>query len=281
MLAAQILGYRKLGLASLADIFFGLKLSKGGQKFNWSKRPLPEDKLAYAAGDTRFLEELAGRLEKKLEEKGRREWHRQLCRDLVESTRTDRPAKKPGKIWRIKGWKDCGREELAYLRGFWQWREGEARKADRPPFKIMGNYRLLELARWAAAHPKKPIESGPKLPRDCRGDRLAALRRTREKLDKLKPDQWPPRRPKTIRKHPPLSEKQALRVKAIRSAAARLAHRMEIPPSVLASRAAVEDIVRAGVETAGEIREASGITLFQARILASKIQNIMDTNSNK
>ncbi len=40
MLAAQLLGRQRIGLASLLEDHFGVQLDKNGQKANWSKRPL-------------------------------------------------------------------------------------------------------------------------------------------------------------------------------------------------------------------------------------------------
>ena len=39
MLAAQLLGRQRIGLASLLEDHFGVQLDKDGQKANWSKRP--------------------------------------------------------------------------------------------------------------------------------------------------------------------------------------------------------------------------------------------------
>src|ERR671935_248197 len=49
MLAAQLLGLPRIGLASLLDQHFGVALDKDGQKANWSKRPLTAKLLNYAA----------------------------------------------------------------------------------------------------------------------------------------------------------------------------------------------------------------------------------------
>jgi ribonuclease D len=55
MLAAQLLGLQRIGLASLLDQHFAVALDKDGQKANWSKRPLTPKLLNYAAIDVWHL----------------------------------------------------------------------------------------------------------------------------------------------------------------------------------------------------------------------------------
>ena len=59
MLAAQALGYEKIGLAVLVERSCGVLLSKEGQKADWSRRPLSEKLLRYASDDTKYLEAVA------------------------------------------------------------------------------------------------------------------------------------------------------------------------------------------------------------------------------
>ena len=55
MLAAQLLGLQRIGLASLLEQHFGVALDKDGQKANWSKRPITPKLLNYAALDVWHL----------------------------------------------------------------------------------------------------------------------------------------------------------------------------------------------------------------------------------
>ncbi len=55
MLAAQILGRKKLGLDSLLEQIVGIKVNKKYQRADWGKRPLSNDMLQYAQMDTHYL----------------------------------------------------------------------------------------------------------------------------------------------------------------------------------------------------------------------------------
>jgi hypothetical protein len=71
MLAAQLLGRSRIGLASLIEDNFGVKLDKDGQKANWSRRPITQKLLDYAALDVWYLPALRDILTRELKRLGR------------------------------------------------------------------------------------------------------------------------------------------------------------------------------------------------------------------
>ena len=85
MIAAQILGYDRMGYADLVEKHCGIKLSKAEQKADWSRRPLEEKLIVYAANDTRYLKPVQEAMEAELKELGRLEWHRQQCEKLLQT----------------------------------------------------------------------------------------------------------------------------------------------------------------------------------------------------
>ncbi|MEO0447911.1 MAG: HRDC domain-containing protein [Verrucomicrobiota bacterium] len=144
-LAARLLGEPKFGLGNLIEAYFDVHLPKSHQKANWGARPLPEKLLKYAYDDVRYLLPLADKLVESLHEKGRWEWFREWCEVSREAV-LGRKERSPDEIWRISGWGKLSRRALAYLRELWFWRDRESEERDLPPFKVMNNQRLLELA---------------------------------------------------------------------------------------------------------------------------------------
>src|SRR5207247_288294 len=55
----------------------------------------------------------------------------------------------PAAFWRVKGARELGPGQAAVLRELFAYREQQAERADFPPFKVMGEATLLELARRA------------------------------------------------------------------------------------------------------------------------------------
>jgi ribonuclease D len=148
-LACLFLGLRESGLEALLRSRFQVELNKKYQRADWSQRPLSPEMVEYAAMDVRYLIPLAGVLEKELEEKGRLSWVEEECQ-FLSKVRFLPPSHEPLYL-RVKGASLLDRRSLAVLQALLEFREAQAQKADLPPFKVLGNEPLLELAM------KKPL----------------------------------------------------------------------------------------------------------------------------
>jgi ribonuclease D len=150
MVSAQLLGYPSIGLAALVERHFGVNLPKDEQRSDWSRRPLTDKQLGYAASDVLYLIKLAEQLEKKLIKAGRRDWAEDDFQALCGRRWPDREFDKLGYL-RIKGARALDPVALAVLRELFLLRDKRAREIDRPPFKVLGNRTLLEISRSQAA----------------------------------------------------------------------------------------------------------------------------------
>jgi ribonuclease D len=269
MIAAQLLGIEQIGLAALIERVFAITIGKEGQKSDWSQRPLSEKQLHYAVNDTRYLEALADRLAEELGAKGRLEWHRASCRAMVQASGRDNP-RDPDDAWRLKGAGRLTRRQLAYLREVWRWRDNHARRFNRPPFKIFGNQQIFELIQWAESHPNEPLDKGPKLPRNIKGVLLTTLVESLARAAALPAADWPETK-KHERGEAPSADSVA-RADALRSACAEIAKALEISPSVLAPRAALEAIARSQPRGIDEIMERGGLLRWQAELIQGVVE---------
>lgn len=144
-IAARLLGICEFSLAALLKRYFGLELPKGSQKANWAKRPLPARMAEYAINDVRYLLPLAEKLEAELDRLQRRDWLRQSCERAIEQLAVAR-VRNRDELWRVRGAGSLQGRPAAVLRALWQWREREAEMADRPPFHILQNEKLVNAA---------------------------------------------------------------------------------------------------------------------------------------
>jgi ribonuclease D len=144
-IAAQLLGYEQLGLGALLESLFGIAHSKRRQRDDWSRRPLDPEQLQYAAMDTHHLLALRDLLEEQLDKKGRLPWARE---EFLVAAGVEQPEKQfdPEGYRRIKGTRSLPMQQTAVLRALYQLRDRYARELDLPPFKVINNPVLLDLA---------------------------------------------------------------------------------------------------------------------------------------
>jgi len=148
-LACKFLGLWETGLEALLRSRFHVELNKKYQRADWSRRPLSPEMVEYAAMDGRYLIPLARMLEKELEEKNRLSWVEEECL-FLSKVRFTLPSHDPLYL-RVKGAFLLDPRSLAVLEALLQFREAEAQKSDLPPFRVLRNEPLLELAM------KKPL----------------------------------------------------------------------------------------------------------------------------
>ncbi len=154
MISAQLLGYPGIGLAALIDHHFGIKLAKDEQRSDWSRRPLTDKQLTYAASDVHFLIRLAEKLERELKKAKRLEWAQEEFLALTKREWPERPFDVLGYL-RIKGARKLAPKSLSILSRLYLMRDARAREIDRPPFKVLGNRALLEISSEKPGNMKK------------------------------------------------------------------------------------------------------------------------------
>ncbi len=154
MWAARILGYERFGLAGILEDEYGVKLNKRHQKANWCKRPLSMPLLNYAQMDTHFLIRLRDNLATQLENHGRTEEAREIFAEQTR-VRTANKVFEPNGFWSIRGVRDLSRAQQAIVRALYVFRDDQAKRQNRPHFKIFGDQTIVELAKIAPVHPNE------------------------------------------------------------------------------------------------------------------------------
>jgi ribonuclease D len=145
MIAARILGWKNIGLGNTLQERFGVTLNKKMQRADWGQRPLGAEQIAYAREDTHYLLRLRDLQMEELQNKGRLEEAREEFARLTRVAPTPRRFD-PDAYWNINGARDLDPARLGILRELFHWRDAQARKEDRPPFKISSDATLLRIA---------------------------------------------------------------------------------------------------------------------------------------
>ena len=231
VIGARLLGIREFSLAALVRQYFDVELGKGSQKANWARRPLSARMLEYAMNDTHYLVPLAERFEAQLKQCDRLDWLRQSCERAVEQAAVER-ARDKEELWRIRGSGLLRGRAAAVLRALWQWREQEAKAADRPPFHVLQNHELLSAAVSFASE---------KLPdyRHFSSRRRQAFREAAQSALQLSEEEWPvSQRRFGTRPNPGIMA----RTEELRRRRDRGARELDLEPTFIASRSSLEAV---------------------------------------
>jgi ribonuclease D len=142
-LAGRLLGYPRVGLATLVESLLGYRMKKEHSAADWSTRPLPEPWLEYAALDVEVLIELRAVLAAELRAAGKEEWAREefdALRGFTPAVRAD-PWRRTSGLHRVRG-----RRLLAAVRELWEARDELARSRDVSPGRIIGDGAIVAAA---------------------------------------------------------------------------------------------------------------------------------------
>jgi ribonuclease D len=143
-LAGRLLGYPKVGLASLVSEVLGYRMRKEHSAADWSTRPLPSPWLVYAALDVEMLIELRDQIETELRRDGKWDWAVEEFAAILDAPpREPRPDpwRRTSGMHRIRT-----RRGLAVVRALWEARDRIAEQADISPGRILGDAAIVEAA---------------------------------------------------------------------------------------------------------------------------------------
>jgi ribonuclease D len=268
MIACQMLGEEKVGLADVLRKYFAVELDKRFQRADWSQRPLSEGMIRYAGEDTRHLHALAEILEQKLVDKGRLDWALEefALLEQVRHSAQDGPL-----FLRVKTAGTLDRRQLAVLENLLQWRDAEGRRRDCPVFKVMGTAVLLELARLmpVTTRAMAGIEGLP--PRLSQRYGEVFLQAIEGGMN-LPAEQLPVYPRGEARMRDPEVDKKMVVLKKWRTA---MAADLEMDPGVLINNSLLEDIARNQPRTQSDLEKLPTMKNWQRRELGEGILGVL------
>ncbi len=266
MISSQFLGEARFGLADVLRKYYSVELDKQYQRADWSKRPLPEVMIQYAAEDTSHLHELAENLEAQLIDKGRLEWVQEEC-SLLEKVRfIDRQG---GMFLRFKGAGTLDRRQLAVLENLLHWRDAEAQRQDRPLYKVFGNKELLEIARQLPRGLGQISGISPRL-LDRYGKKIMPAVQAALDLPEAELPVYP--RGERRAKDPQI-EKRVIRLKEWRK---QISAELEIDSGVLINNALLEELARKHPTVEQDLAEIDLLKNWQRKVLGGGILQVLN-----
>lgn len=233
--AAALLGHgEQLGYAALVERRLGVAVDKSLSRTDWSKRPLSDAALAYAADDVRHLAVIYPPLREELVGRGRLAWLEAECARLADPRRY---LADPAGAWR--GVKGIGRlpppaQHVAARLA--TWREDEAISRNRPRRWILDDTTVCQMAlrRPDTLAALAQIEGISTRRIERSGEALLALI--------AEPVAEAPALITEARESPAQKQKTQLLLDALRSRALQ----EQVAPTLVATRSDIERLVREG-----------------------------------
>jgi ribonuclease D len=271
MVAARILGWKHVGLGSILEQQFGVKLDKRFQRADWGKRPLAPELIEYARDDTHHLLRLYEIQRAALETEGRLAEARAEFVKLTRVAWNEREFD-PTRYGTLEGARELDPAALGALRELYVLRETIARKEDRPPFKVMANPTLVRVAR---AQPQTLAELstlsgvGEWFLRRHGREALRAVERGREHPQLRLPR--PPRGTPPLPDH--ASRERYARLKEWRKTRA-LARGVE--PDVIASNDALVEIARQNPQSIEALAQINALGEWKAHEYGEQVIQVLN-----
>lgn len=272
--AASLLGETGLGLSALLERHLGIRLPKKFQRADWAMRPLSQEMLEYAAGDTVHLHRLASILREQLEERGRMAWAEEEFRRL-EEIRWEEPEEDRDPVLKVKRAWELGLRPVARLREALLWRDEQARARDRAPFRVAGDPALVAVAVENPTTPEALARvSGfpPAAARSSAGhDLLERLARVNALPDsELVPH--PPRERRGPGRPLPEVEELAERLKGVRNTRA---ESLGLDRGTLLANGVLLEVARLAPSSTAELEEIPGIRRWQVEVLGDDLLRLL------
>jgi len=233
-IAAALAGYPdQIGYANLVEAECGERLPKLHTRADWSRRPLADELIRYAADDVIYLREVYQRLQHKLEQLGRLEWLREECASLSDPARYRND---PELAYQRLGGARLPLPAQTRLQVLAAWRERTAILHNRPRGWIVKDTVLMEIARRNPTTIDE-LTTIPDLP-------PAVIRRRGEELlaaltlaNAQEPKRW-------YTNLPPLTPEEQARLTRLSAVIKGAAERLALPATLLATRTELTVLTR-------------------------------------
>lgn len=261
-LAGRLLGMPRVGLGAVVEDTLGLRLAKEHSSADWSKRPLPQPWLVYAALDVEVLVEVRDVLAARLETAGKADWARQEFAHLV-SRGVPEPAGEP---WRRLHGIGALREarQLAAARAMWERRDEIARREDLSPHRVIKDREIVAAAA-AAVRSKGAFDAALPVPLRRKDVWWQAARSGLElsagHLPARSEPSYPPPHKLWAKKHPEVWE----RYQRVREAVAERAEDLEMPTENLLNPHLLRQWIWEHPEVPAQAEVEAGLTALGAR----------------
>ncbi len=147
--AAALLGHtQQIGYGALVSAECGVQLKKTDSFTDWSRRPLSDSQITYAADDVVYLPRMYQQMKKALEDQGRLHWLDPEFAEMADPARFESDERE--RYRRLKRVGQLSRRQLAAAREVAAWRELTAQRRDVPRKWVITDEQIVEACKREA-----------------------------------------------------------------------------------------------------------------------------------
>lgn len=145
--AAMVCGFGdSIGYENIVKRVTGAQVDKSSRFTDWSRRPLTDKQLRYAAADVTHLRQVYEHLARRITKSGRAEW---VAEEMAILQDPDTYEVKPDDAWKRLKLRNRTRKAVAVLQEAAAWREQEAQIRNIPRGRILKDDAIQEIATQA------------------------------------------------------------------------------------------------------------------------------------
>ena len=242
-IAAPLLGYQEqIGYGNLVGEVLNVSLSKSHSRADWTRRPLPEQQVQYAADDVIYLALMYPIMRDKLKQLNRLHWLDSEWQNLTNPDLYEKPADDAWK--RLRGADKLKGSRLAVTQQLARWRELTARDRNLPRNWLLKDDVLLDLAKQMPLSTKelghiRGLNDG--MIRNHGSTIIDTIKASKDSVP-VPADQ--------VKRKTKLTADQDATLDLLTAVAKLHARELEINPSILAPRKSIEDLITGNANSA-------------------------------
>lgn len=267
-LAARFLRYERSSLDWLLTHLRGVKLEKKYQRFDWTKRPLPEGALQYAAGDVIYLFDLRERLLRELQAERWLAPFQQYSEWVVTQSGHEEKPFDP-EDWRSKKTRDLDERGRAAYAEMYVWRHALCERLNRAAIHVFPDHAMVKVAnqRPTSLDQLRSIRGVPDPLVRHDGEELLDVLRASESAEPP-----PARRPRDRGPRAPRDEVD--RRDALKQMRREVADELGMPAHIVLDKGVFAEIARLNPSELDELDDVDGFLPWQRELLGERILEI-------
>ncbi|MCH2360808.1 MAG: HRDC domain-containing protein [Pirellulales bacterium] len=252
--------------STLTNRLLAVTLDKGETRTDWSRRPLSEQQINYAAADVEYLMPIYQTLNQRVSELNRNDW---VQNELISQQEAIIETETTPQWRRVSGSGSLNSRELAILRELWLWRDKVAQELNRPAKRVLRDDLMCELAKRKTADERRVRSIRGMEHRQLQRHLSDIMETIRISLE-LDEDQWP-RRIRSSR----IPQRSTL-AQFLFTAIGTYCQKQSMAPNLVTTMQTIREFLASRLDGNKKTRQTSITDGWRAELLGSLLEDVLE-----